>query len=287
MPLTAAITGPYGYLGTKIRGRLDAAGWSTVGLARQPRPGDRAIPWQLGEPLPEGALQGIDALVHCAYDFRPVREPDIWRSNVLGTKVLLDSAVGEGLSRLLVLSSMSAYPGTTQLYGRAKLAIEALTLERGGIAVRPGLVYGPSPGGMVGSILKLARLPIMPVIAPHARQFPVHEDDLTRVIVEILQSPGWIPEVVGIAQPRPLAFGEVLRALAARGHRSPVLCPVPWQLAYHGLRLTEAIGLGLGFRSDSIAGLVRPAPGVPRSAGQPDMLEGLRELRAPAARSWE
>ena len=285
MPGVAAITGAYGYLGGVIRALLEARGWETVAFVRTPRAGDRAVAWRLADETPEQALGGVDVLVHCAYDFGSVREDDIWDVNVRGTEQLLDAAAGAGVARVLVVSSMSAYPGTTQIYGRAKLAIEALALARGGIAVRPGLVYGPDPGGIAGAILRVAGLPVVPVIAPRARQFPVHQDDLARSIARILEAPEWHPEIIGIAQPQAMPFADVIRALAALRGRSPWICPVPWQIAHRALRLAEAAHVDLGFRSDSILGLVRTGASVPRSEAFPDLLESLRELTPEAARS--
>ncbi len=47
------------------------------------------------------------------------------------------------MRRIIVLSSMSAFSGTEQLYGRAKLAIQELARSFGAASVRPGLGMGP------------------------------------------------------------------------------------------------------------------------------------------------
>jgi len=275
----AIVTGAYGYLGSRIRARLEASGWTATALVRTPRPGDRAERWTLGEPVPETA-RGADALVHCAYDFAARGRDEIQRVNVDGTSLLLRSAKDAGIPRLLALSSMSAYPGTRQLYGRAKLAIEEVAVELGGIAVRPGLVYGPAAGGMAGALDKLTRLPLVPAFGDSARQFPVHEDDLTRAIVEILEAADWRAEVFGIAQPTPLTFRELLAGLARRRGRRLRFVPIPWRPVYWSLRAAERTGAAsrLPFRSDSLLGLVRPAPSVPPSSAFPGMLESLRKL---------
>lgn len=281
-PRTGVVTGASGYLGALIRGRLDAAGWSTHALVRSPRPGDRASRWSLGQPPPEEALQQADALVHCAYDFRPRDAAGIWQANVEGSRTLLQAAKDHGVPRLLVLSSMSAYEGTTQLYGRAKLAIEAVTIKLGGIAVRPGVVYGDAPGGMAGTLSRLTRLPLVPLIAGRARQFPVHEADFADAVVRILEAPTWTPEVVGVAQPSSVTFRELLAALAAREGRSCRFVPVPWQAVYWTLMIAEAVRLPVPLRSDSVLGLVRPATHVPVSSEFPDLLGSLRPIEPPA-----
>jgi nucleoside-diphosphate-sugar epimerase len=277
---TALITGAYGYLGSIIRSRLESAGWATVALVRRPRPDDRAVAWALGDRPPAHVLERADALVHCAYDFAQRGRSDVWVVNVDGTSALLDSARHAGVPRMLVLSSMSAYPGTQQLYGQAKLAIEELTTRSGGIAIRPGLVYGPAAGGVVGVLQRLAKLPLVPIVGGDARQFPVLAEDLTGVVLVILEAPSWAPEVFGVAQPRPMKFRQIMAALARRADRRCRFVPVPWRLAYGALCLVEATGARLPLRSDSVLGLVRPAPFVPRSTAFPKLLNELSDLGA-------
>ena len=104
------------------------------------------------------ALRSADALIHAAYDLSLTSSADIWRVNVEGTRRLLEAAKDAAVDRIIVLSSMSAFEGTTQLYGRAKLDIEAMTTESGGCAVRPGLVYSERAGGMAGAMRKAHHL---------------------------------------------------------------------------------------------------------------------------------
>ena len=73
----------------------------------------------------------------------------------------MSAAVRSG-TRPVLISSMSAYPGTAQIYGRAKLASESDFLLAGGEAVRLGLVWGGAAGGMIGTLTRLSGLPIVP-----------------------------------------------------------------------------------------------------------------------------
>src|SRR5664280_1029525 len=141
----AAVTGASGYLGSRICTSLESRGWQVVELARSPS--GRQVPtvaYGLAEPVSAAVkevLCSADVLVHAAYDLSLIAPVDIWRVNVEGTRGLLEVAGEARVRRILVLSSMSAFEGTTQLYGRAKLDIEVMTVASGGCAVRPGLVY--------------------------------------------------------------------------------------------------------------------------------------------------
>jgi nucleoside-diphosphate-sugar epimerase len=209
--------------------------------------------------------------VHGAYDLSLTSPVDIWRVNVEGTRRLLEVAADARMRRILVLSSMSAFEGTTQLYGRAKLDIEAMTVASGGCAVRPGLVHGERPGGMAAALRKLTRLPIVPVIAGGARLYTVREDDLMTAIAALVAIEILPPGTISVAHPTPVMLSELITEFAAQEGRRCRLVPVPWQLVYRLLRTAEALHLGLPFRADSLLGLVHTAPCL--SDGEP--LTGL------------
>jgi nucleoside-diphosphate-sugar epimerase len=157
---------------------------------------------------------------------------------------------------------MSAYEGTTQLYGQAKLAIEAETAAVGGCAIRPGLVYGPQPAGMAGALQRLVRMPIVPLVAGRAQQYPVHIDDLMAAISSLAEARQLPTGPLGIANAHSVSFREVLTALARQEGRQCRFVPFPWRVLYAGLRVGELLPVRLPFRADSLLGLVHSAPFV-------------------------
>lgn len=263
MTKTIAITGASGYLGTLLMRRFASEGWTTIPLVRTPRAtSDRQF--RLGTPLPAEALADVDVLIHTAYDMAMTTETDIWRVNVEGSRLLLQAASQARVERVIVLSSMSAYTGTTQLYGRAKLEIEDIAQQHEAVVARPGLVIGPGLGGMAGALAKLVALPITPTVRGAGHQFPVTAEDFVDSM-HLLATTHLPPsEPVGIASQTSVPFDDLLRSIAsAAGTRPPRLVPVPWQMIYGALRLGEAARIKLPFRADSLLGLVRPAPHVP------------------------
>lgn len=260
----AAVTGASGYLGSRICETLEARGWRVIRLVRRPRSGDpRERPYDLLRPLAPDLLESVDLLVHTAYDFSLTGRRQIWKVNVDGARRLLEAAREAGVARIMVLSTMSAYDGTRQLYGRAKLAIEAATVAAGGFAIRPGLVYGSQPGGMAGALRKATRLPVVPLVAPNAHQYPVREEDLMTAIAALAEAKELPRGPIGIAQPTPVRFQDLFVAFAAEEGRRCRFVRVPWPLVYWGLRAAELAHVRLPFRADSLLGLVRPAPFVP------------------------
>ena len=260
----AAITGANGYVGSIVSSALAEAGFQIRRLVLRPESDSSDRHYDIAGPLSLDVLDGADVLIHCAYDFSVTNRADVWMTNVYGTRSLLDLAVASRVRRTIVESSMSAYAGTRQIYGRAKLASEIDAFTRGMCAIRPGLVYGPGWGGMAGTLGRLASLPIVPLVGRRAHQFTLHESDLRDAIV-ILAGAGEVPSrPLGLAHPEPVPFDFLIRRFAqAKGRQKVHLVPVPWRAAFLALRAVELTPLHLPVRADSILGLVRPAASVP------------------------
>src|SRR5215472_2726124 len=114
-----AVTGASGYLGSQICTTLESEGWQVIRLARSPdRSHGQVCTQDLAMPITAQAaeaLRSADALIHTAYDLSLTSSADIWRVNVEGTRRLLEAAKDAAVGRIIVLSSMSAFKGTTQL----------------------------------------------------------------------------------------------------------------------------------------------------------------------------
>ena len=235
-------------------------------LVRRPRPETDDRFFDLGSRSFKEDVDGVNVLVHCAYDFSVTSRSAVWETNVFGTRALLSAATNSGVGRTIVVSSMSAYAGTKQIYGRAKLASEQDAFSRGMIVVRPGLVYGPGWGGMAGTLRKLASLPIVPLVARSARQFTAHEDDLCRAIVALATVDSVPTGPLGLAHPASVSFERLLRTFAESEHAGKFrFVPIPWPPLYWGLRAVGSTPVGLPVRADSLLGLVRPAAFVPNA----------------------
>jgi nucleoside-diphosphate-sugar epimerase len=260
----AAVTGASGYLGSLVAEGLASEGFAIRRLVRNPEPdsGDRFFELRVG--CDASALEDVDVLVHCAYDMTATSRTDIWETNVYGTRSLLDLAESHNVRRSIVVSSMSAFAGTRQIYGKAKLASEIDAFARNGCVVRPGLVYGPRRGGMAGTLRKLSSLPVVPLIGRGSFQFTVHEDDVREAFVRLVRADSIPLRPIGLAHPKPVPFEPLLRAFAqADGKTNLRYVPLPWQLVYWSARAAEFASLRLPVRADSVLGLVRPAPCVP------------------------
>lgn len=256
-----AITGANGYVGTALSAAFRAVGYRVIALQRTAASDGRDyLPYSL-EGGPAATLPtDVVAVVHCAYDLRARDRAEIERINIGGTEKLLNAA---GSVPFVLISSQSAYAGTRQIYGRVKLACEDLVSTRGGTSLRLGLVHGGADGGMIGALLKASALPIVPLPHPDSHQYTVHADDMARCVVAATeQRPPH--RVLGVANPRPIAFSEIIKTLRAAGTAKPLrTIPVPSALIYRAARAAEGLGIRASFRADSLLGLMHPAPDVP------------------------
>ena len=259
-----AVTGVTGYVGNAVARAALTNGNELVALSRRPwREGGEWRLYDLRDDPPSNLLAGVDVVVHCAYDLTLRRRADIRRVNVEGTARLIDLATTQGV-HVRLISSMSAYEGTAQVYGQAKLASERAALSAGGEAIRLGLVYGGANDGMIGSLTKAVDRPIVPVVCARSRQFTVHVDDMTAGVLKLAEPGAAVGEPVGLAHPEPVRFDRLLQDLANHAGREPVFLRLPWRPVYGAMRLAETLGVELSLRADSLLGLARPAPQVPR-----------------------
>jgi nucleoside-diphosphate-sugar epimerase len=240
-------------------------GWNVIELTRGPAAGKEAGTafYSLEQDTSPDVFQKVDALIHCAYDFRPVSVQDIWRVNVEGSARLFDSAHRAGVDSIVCISTISAYDGCRSLYGKAKLAIEKAAFKVGGIVVRPGLVYGPEAGGMLGSLNRtMASAKVVPLIGNGSwMTYSTFEDDLCELIYRICErTSDQKTGPITAASSQGLPFRVLLSDLARAHGNRPVFFRVPWRMVWLGLRLLETLGIRVNFRSDSVLGLVYPNP---------------------------
>lgn len=196
----------------------------------------------------------MDTLVHCAWDLQLRTWDGIYAVNVQGTRALFDTAAKAGVRRLVHISTVSAAGAPRSMYGRAKQMTEEMVESHGGIAVRPGLLYGPGAGGMVGILSKLVRaLPLVPVLVGDDRPlYLAHQDDAVELIALVAagaEEAACEPLVAAATDPHSLR--EVLAAIASAQGKRRLFFRVPWRLVFLALRSLEVAHLPPPMRADS------------------------------------
>src|SRR5215469_5419377 len=259
MKRICAITGGNGYVGGCVKKFLAAHDWEIFELTRRPKPGARAFQFQLGDDLSPDLLSGVNAFVHCAYDFEPLGWDDIVAVNVEGSRKVLQAARAANVPRIIYLSSISAFDDCRSLYGKAKLEIEKIALANGALVIRSGLVYGGAVGGMFGKLSeKLSKSSIVPVVGSGSQvQYLVHNEDLSAFIEKFASGTIEVPaRILTAANEKPWPFKQLVIEIARAKGKKPTLIPVPWRLVWLALKTAETCGLKLNFRSDNLISFI-------------------------------
>ncbi|HWD94235.1 MAG TPA: NAD-dependent epimerase/dehydratase family protein [Verrucomicrobiae bacterium] len=273
---TCIVSGTGGYLGGRVATALRQRGQSVLKMTRNPRAGHDAIPFQLGADIAPLSLAGASSLVHCAYDFKPLKWDEIYQVNVAGTEKLLRAAREAGVRNIVYISSISAFEGCRSLYGQAKLAAERIAHSLNAIIIRPGLVWGHPPGAMFGRLVQqVGQARILPLFGSGSQiQYLVHDEDLVNFIGDC--AAGKIPTPPGpvtVAHERPWPFRQILEEIARANGKRISFIPVPWRLIWAPLKIAELAGARLNFRSDSLVSLMHQNPNpsfaLQRSLGIP------------------
>ena len=172
------VTGANGFAGAAICRHLLAQGWILRGSVRSatakvPEGVETVVIGDLDDTTEwAAALDGVEAVVHCAARVHVLRETAadplaaFRRVNVAGSRRLAQQALAAGVRRFVFLSSIGAAtaennPAGAKPYQVSKLEAEAALREvaaAGGmslVVLRPPLIYGPDAPG---NFRRLARL---------------------------------------------------------------------------------------------------------------------------------
>ena len=272
------VTGATGFLGRHVCRALVDEGLPVRALVR----GSAAVPIpgvtpfrcaDLGDRAAlQSALAGAETVVHLAARAHIMRdeaaEPlaEYRRTNVDGTRALLEESLAAGVRRFLFVSSVKAVgeesttPWTEATpvrpvdpYGISKLEAEQLVEEAGRSAslattiLRLPLVYGP---GMRANMLRLFEivdrgLPL-PLARVRNRRSIVFAGNVGAAVRAVIASPAASGQTFFVRDREEVSTPELIRAIARALGRPARLLPVPHAL----FRLAGAAG-------DTLAPLVR------------------------------
>lgn len=244
-----AVTGVGGLVGAAIASALVSQGHEVV-----------SVRFRLEVPrLQAQDFSSAQLLIHAAYDWRSRKPAENQRVNVNGSIALLDAAHAAGIRNVIFISSVSAFDGCQSSYGKGKLQIERYVLDAGGLVVRPGMVFGDARRGIYGTLMRLARMPLLPVFDGGLQPlWFVHREDLAQVVA-LVAAREWrfLPSrVIAVSADQPITFREVLKTLGlAQGKRVAVI-PIPSRLVLGLLQFAELLGMKLPVNSDGLMGLL-------------------------------
>ncbi len=284
------VTGASGFLGQHVCRSLLAGGSAVRGLVRTADAGPAGIErFRCSDLLDRAAIrkavEGVETVVHLAARVHVMADrsanplAEFRRTNVEGTRTLVEESLAAGVRRLVLLSTVKAVgegsdaPWTEQTpplpsdpYGVSKLEAERVVLELappGGMAasvLRLPLVYGP---GMKANMLRLFEavdrgIPL-PLGGVRNRRSLIFAGNVVAAIERVILTPAAAGEIFFVRDARDVSTPDLIRAIALALGRPGRLIPVP-------ASLFRAVGIV----GDLIAPFVRPpvsSPAVARLFG--------------------
>lgn len=175
------------------------------------------------------AVDGADAVINLVGVFKG----NLDVIHVHGAGKLAAAAKASGATAMVHVSAIGANPDSPSDYGRTKgLGEQAVrSAFPSATIIRPSVVFG-AEDEFTNRFASMARLPLLPVIAPETRFQPVFVRDLGRAIASAARDPrahgGRTYELAG---PQVLTMRELNREIAEMAGQSPELVDVPDFLA--------------------------------------------------------
>jgi UDP-glucose 4-epimerase len=225
------LTGATGKVGSRLVGRLLARDHRVTALARDPGRAREllgtAVSVTRGDLLEAEslarALEGIDAVIHCAAFFRGASNEQAHATNGLGTRHLAEAARASGVARFLFASTGLVYgPDQGRLvdedaacapvdaYPLSKLAAERMLLAMQGLDVRIlrfPFVYGEGDRH-IEEIAGFAR-----GFAPDQRMSIAHHLDVAQGVIKLLEAPTPTHRIYNVVDDHAPTIAQLLAAV--------------------------------------------------------------------------
>ena len=266
------VTGGSSLLGGSLAAALMARGDDVTVLQRHAAglPGSEVLVDVADAPAVSAAVAGQEVVVHLAARVGVVGAwPDFERTNVQGTRAVVEACLRHGVRRLVHVSSPSvAHAGEPLVgapagpadpaaarghYARSKAVAERVALAADGpglsvVALRPHLVWGPGDTQLVGRIVEGARAGRLAYVGSGAAlvdttYLPNAVDALLAAVAADVRGEAL---VVSNGEPRPIA--EIVAGICRAAGAPEPRRHVPYAVAKGGGLLVE--GLWRALRRD-------------------------------------
>jgi uncharacterized protein YbjT (DUF2867 family) len=194
---------------------------------------------------PLKAMEGCIAAVHLVGIIRESADDGFTydRIHVQGTKSIVNACEKAGIRRIVHVSALGAGPGAASRYHQSKFAAEeavrASSLDW--TIFRPSLILGKG-GEFTSQLIALSRGAVFPFVCmPYftdgcfgrtGKIQPAHVGDVARAIVDSLENPRQVGEIIPLGGPDVLGWNEFFRTFSktVAGHPK-MTAPMPSSLA--------------------------------------------------------
>jgi uncharacterized protein YbjT (DUF2867 family) len=179
------------------------------------------------------AFQGADTLINLAslgFD---------WTDNVIL------SAQRSGIRRAIFISTTAILTALPVASKPVRLRAEEL-VKGSGLAwtiLRPTMIYGTPKDRNIARLIRFVdKSPIVPLLAPHALQQPIHVDDVAAAVIGAAAADGTVHKVYNISGAAPLTMEALAREIAGALGKRRLFVPVALTPLVKILSLWERVG---------------------------------------------
>jgi nucleoside-diphosphate-sugar epimerase len=268
------VTGATGKVGSRLSKRLAKRGDRVRALVRDAaRAGDlreAGIELALGDLLDEASLatavEGVDAVVHCAAFFRGATAEQAHAVNDVGTQNLANAARAASVKRFVFTSTGLVYGAKggrvtreddpcepTAAYPVSKLAAERFLFAIEGLDVRVlrlPFVYGDGDAHVAEAV------PMMRSFSPTQRMSIAHHVDVAQAVARMLDAPAPAHRIYNVVDDEAPTLAEVFASVAEPPpDGSDAERGAPFDAHMDGRRIREDLGFAPEFPrlADAIA----------------------------------
>jgi uncharacterized protein YbjT (DUF2867 family) len=248
------VTGATGFVGSRLLKRLaGASGGETLrGTARSVRAHDvpagvEALAADMTRPETlTPALDGVTTLVHAAAITANLKEPypgAYRRINETGTHNLMQAAAAAGVSRVILMSGLSA-PAEEGSYMATRVGMEKAVRDSGlpYVILQPSVLFGDE-AEFISALARVARIsPVLPLMGDPGLQFqPLWIDDLLRILELSITSEKHLGRAIPIGGPEHVTFKQILETICRAMSVRRLLLPLPFPVVALQARVMAAV----------------------------------------------
>jgi uncharacterized protein YbjT (DUF2867 family) len=236
-----AVSGATGFVGRQVVRRLEAAGHEVVPLSRR-----TGIDLTSSDATAlSAAIEGCDAVVHCAGINREIGSQTYDALHIRGTQALVEAARSAGVGHICVLSFLRARPDGPTAYHRTKWAAEAIIRESG-IAftvVKAGVIHGRGDHMLDHLSHALHTFPVFGLVGMRERPVrPLAVDDVARILEAAATGDERLRDTtIAVVGPDEMMLGDAVRRVAKVVGRRPLYVRLPIAAHVALARVFEAL----------------------------------------------
>jgi uncharacterized protein YbjT (DUF2867 family) len=237
------LTGATGFLGKHLLEKLLAAGYQVVCAVRKPPLIDVQDPRlqyveadytrDFDESVWKMKLQGIDGVINAVGIIRETPSQSFDAIHVKTPRALFAACANAGVKLVIQISALGADAAAQSRYHLSKKEADDFlsSLNLQSVIVQPSLIYGDD-GTSAKLFTMLASLPIIPLPGTGGQMIqPVHVDDVTAVIIALLDRKFASGTRLPVVGSQPLSYRNFLQVIrTSMGLKPPIFLPTPQML---------------------------------------------------------